>query len=312
VLVLEDIPELEDQNISTITYEIASIPSKLLQLRELHLSSSDLTGAMTGEALAELMLMNESIEKLSLCLTGDWKACASHFAKVLRSNRSLKDLRLYVPGNSYSAAMKQAVKIVKALGEPSATLKALNLCLQPAAVADMQSSDCPLLDATLVSALEAMVQCNHTIQKVSIFDDRTYNSKELMYQVNAKLRLNATGLSQLLYEPEAIPNNDISNTTDFDAAYVNAIAKDSQNLDLLFFALSAHPDLCQVVCDNTSSGNRKSNSRQHGYIFVTQRTSFTQRLQFTTMKFLGGNITNASKRGHSAASKRGHSAASTS
>ena len=236
VLKLHEIPDLKDQDIRNLVMEMTLLPAEMFQCRDLRLSSSDMLGKRAGEAIAELMLANTSIERLSLHLAGDWKSCGSQFVEVLKCNKHLKDLGLRLNGKTHLSITNQAIEIAKALEEPSAVLESLNLCVQ--SVMDNASDD---MQDSLVNALESLVECNHVLHRISIYDDSVYWCQNLLDCVDAKLKLNASGLSRLLYHPETIQTN-----VNYDRDYVNAMAKGSQNLDLLFFALSAHPDLCSL------------------------------------------------------------------
>jgi hypothetical protein len=158
--VLNDVPHLDEKQIASFLDVFAAENTKL---QHFHLTAPD-TGQLAGEAVANLILCNQSITSLNLILGDEWPSCGTSMARVLAANSTLNRFRLGFSGSGPEGndVVASAIKIAEALQSNNSQLTHLSLLV------DLEALYLDGWDKDLVEAFDLLLEENHVLEELVI------------------------------------------------------------------------------------------------------------------------------------------------
>ena len=227
-LSLINVPNICDEHIKALSMELSCGST---QLKELNITSSVL-GSASGDLVTKMLYSNDTIDRLILHI--DFDKIGYYMAQALQTNSTLQSIDLRVDGDEdvsgNCVALARALRGTDALDGQNAVsaLQHLRLCME---ISPAQ------LSSEVITEFEKTLQTNRTLSKLS-FDD-TIERYQLPSKMSMKLALNQSLVCKLI-------RNDSADASRYNRL-VEAVISERNKLNVVFFALSEAPMLCETA-----------------------------------------------------------------
>ena len=229
VLSIKDVPEVTDGQVALLALNLAH---PACALKELEIRSSALTEA-AGEALVDMLWMNQSIEKLYLHL--DCESLGVSIANCFCSNTTLRQVDLRCYGDD-EAVSRSTVQIANALRH-NQTLQKMRLCLE---IEPHEYQD------DIVCAFQQALRPDHNTTLCELILDDGIQDYPLPPEIELALQLNRSGYASMVTSSQT---NQVSMNQ-----WVHALATRDIDTSTIYTILRGCPMLFSAAIHDDNDG----------------------------------------------------------